>query len=76
MLQMFSDDKSTLVDFVEQCYVYMLNKGDPIQIIRVDSAGENIAVRKFLKEKGVTVEMTVPSEPRLKSVVEHAFAIR
>ena len=48
----------------------------PIQAIRMDNAGENLAVEKFCKDKNIRVEYTPPDTPKLNGVIERAFAIR
>ena len=46
----------------------------PVRYIRLDSAGENLAVAATCKQKGVIVEYTAPYTPQFNGVVERMFA--
>lgn len=77
MICSMSHDKNSLVEFVNQAYTLMKNRKTPIKCIRMDNAGENIAVRNKCKhEWGISVEHTPPDTPKLNGIQERGFAIR
>ena len=62
----FKYTKSELVDFVTEAYQFMKTRGTPIEIIRIDNAGENEKVAKNCKNLlNVEIEHTPPDTPKL-----------
>ena len=76
MISAFKYTKSELVDFVHEVCVFMKSRCTPIQTVRMDNAGENIAVRKFCEQNNIKIEYTPPQTPKLNGIIECAFAIR
>ena len=77
MLMNFGNKKSQLEFFVRQAYEFMKTRGTPIQIIRMDNAGENKVVETMCKQEfNIKVEFTPPDTPKLNGIVERGFAIR
>ena len=48
--------------------------GRTVRYVRMDNAGENLALADELREIGVTVEFVAPNTPQQNGVVERAFA--
>ena len=76
MISSFRYTKSELVAFVNEACTFMISRGTPIQAVRMDNAGENIAVRKFCEQNNIKIEYTPPQTPNLNGIIERAFAIR
>ena len=76
MVNSFHSQKDALVDFVAEAHAFMRGRKTPIQTIRMDNAGENVAVEKFCNENNIQVEYTPPDTPKLNGIIERAFAIR
>ena len=73
----FGSTKNQIVIFVRQAWEFMKTRGTPIQIIRMDNAGENKAVERLCKQEfNIKVEYTPPDTPKLNGIVERGFAIR
>ena len=76
MINAFHCRKDALIDFVTEAQVFMTARKTPIRSIRMDNAGENLAVEKFCNENNIAIEYTPPDTPKLNGVIERAFAIR
>ena len=74
MLSAFRNNKSDLVEFVKEVLDYFTGVGKPVENIRLDNAGENIAVANLCKLRNINVEHTPPATPKLNGVVEQGFA--
>ena len=55
---------------------YHICKDFPIKYIRMDNTGENQAINKLCKWRGVKVACFPPNIRKLKNMVEHSFAFR
>ena len=76
MINSFHPHKDALIDFVSKAQVFMSARKTPIQAIRMDNAGENLAIENFCRSNNINVEYTPPDTPKLNGIIERAFAIR
>ena len=76
MINSFHSHKDALIKFVSEAHVFMTTRKTPIQAIRMDNVGENLAIENFCKINNINVEYTPPDTPKLNCIIERAFAIR
>ena len=76
MLTAFQFSKDNLVKLVDETFKYFKGQDKKVEYLRMDNAGENLAVERLCKENGVTVEYVPADTPKLNNMVERGFAIR
>ena len=76
MLTSFQYTKSDLVKLVDETFTYFKGRNKKVQYLRMDNAGENIAVEQLCKANGTVVEYVPSDTPKLNNMVERGFAIR
>ncbi len=66
--------KSGLLEKLQPLILSFQNKGFPPKYLRMDNAGENLAVSEWATQHSIVVEMTPPHTPQYNGVVERMFA--
>ena len=61
---------------VDESFKYFKGQNKKVEYLRMDNAGENIAVERLCKENGTEVEYVPADTPKLNNMVERGFAIR
>ena len=76
MLNSFQHKKDNLVKFFDEAFKYFKGQDKKVECLRMDNAGENLAVEILRKENGTEVEHVPADPPKLNNMVEQGFAIR
>ena len=65
-----------MVNLVEETFKRFEGRGKNVQYIRMDNAGENLAVERLCKSNVIGIEYIPSDTPKLNNMVERGFAIR
>ena len=76
MLNLYQYTKDNLVKMVDETFKYFKGQNKKVEYLRMDNAGENIAVERLCKENGTEVEYVPADTPKLNNTVERGFVIR
>ena len=74
MLTSFQHTKDNVVQFVDETFKYFKGRNKTAEYLRMDTAGENLAVERLCKEISTDVEYVAAD--KLNNMVERGFEIR
>ena len=75
LFMMFGTNKNVLVKFITEGYERFKGEQKPVQYLRMDGGGENVAVEKFCHKEGVKVEQTPPYTAKYNGRIERRFPV-